>query len=99
MGFIQGIASPCTCFHPTRQVRTYVHGDDYVSTGLPTNLKWMNEESEKKYDVKTQIFGPDEGQQQQVKIFNRIVSWDGAMGYDVRGRSSTHGDRCEPIGV
>ena len=30
VGFIQGRASPCTFHHPTRRIRTIVHGDDYV---------------------------------------------------------------------
>ena len=59
---------------------TYVHGDDYVSTGLPENLNWMKRELEKKYQVKTQVLGPDKEQLQQVKILNRIVSWEGARG-------------------
>ena len=80
MGFIQGIASPCTFFHPTRHIRTYVHGDDYVSIGLPANLNWMREELQKKYQVKTQVLGPNEGRQKQVKILNRLVSWDGTRG-------------------
>ena len=80
MGFIQGIASPCTFYHHARQIRTYVHGDDYVSIGLPGNLQWVKNELEKKYQVKTQVLGPGEGQQRQVKILNRIVTWDNQRG-------------------
>ena len=80
IGFVQGIASPCTFYHNERQIRTYVHGDDYVSTGKPNDLKWMQTELEKKYQVKTQVLGPNEGQQKQVKILNRVVTWDGSRG-------------------
>ena len=68
MGFVQGIASPCAFYHHERQIRTYVHGDDYVSTGTTGNLQWMRTELEKRYQVKTQVLGPEEGQQKQVKI-------------------------------
>ena len=35
---------------------------------------------ENKYQVKTQIFGPDEGHAKEVKVLNRIISWDGCRG-------------------
>ena len=41
MGFTQGRASPCVFHHIQRGIRTYVHGDDYVSSGLPHQLEWM----------------------------------------------------------
>ena len=77
---IQGKASPCTFYNPMRNIRIYVHGDDYVSSGMPEDLKWMKEELEKKYQVKTQVLGPGENQQQEVKLLNRVVSWDGTRG-------------------
>ena len=81
MGSIQGTSSPCTFYNPARRIRTYVHGDDYVSTGLPENLNWMKRELEKKYQVKTQMLGLDKDQLSQVNILNRIVSWEGARGF------------------
>ena len=33
IGFVQGVASPCASYRPGRRMRTYVHGDDYASTG------------------------------------------------------------------
>ena len=49
IGFQQVVASPCTFYHPQRSIRTYVHGDDYVSTGQPRNLKWLKNKFEKNY--------------------------------------------------
>ena len=46
IGFTQGKAFPCTFHHVQRGIRTYVHGDDYVSTGLPHQLNWMKGELE-----------------------------------------------------
>ena len=31
LGFTQGTASPRLFYHPTRGIRKFVHGDDYVS--------------------------------------------------------------------
>ena len=28
-------------YHPTKDIRTLVHGDDYVSSGQETDLKWL----------------------------------------------------------
>ena len=80
IGFQQGKASPCVFFHPEKGIRTYVHGDDYVSAGRPESLKWMRAQLEKKYTVKTQTLGPGEEIQSQLKILNRIVTWDDING-------------------
>ena len=58
VGFIQGIASPCTFYHPKRNIRTYVHGGDYVSIGMPKALEWMKQELEKKVPGKNASTGP-----------------------------------------
>ena len=79
-GFVQGLASRCTFYHLEKQIRTYVHGDDYVSTGRPESFEWMRKELEKKCQVKTQVLGPNAGQQKQVKLLNRIVIWDSSKG-------------------
>ena len=88
IGFHQGTASPCTFYHPQRSIRTYVHGDDYVSTGHPHQLKWLQNQVEKKYQVKTQTLGPHKEQLQQVKILNRVITWDAnkGIGYEADPR-------------
>ena len=53
VGFIQGAASPCTFYHPIHNIRTYVHGDDYVSTGLPKALDWMKKGARKEIPGKS----------------------------------------------
>ena len=57
-GFKRGLASPCTFYHPTRQIRTYIHGDDYVPVGKGEQLEWLKATLEKKCGIKTQILGP-----------------------------------------
>ena len=76
IGFTQGKASPCVFHHQQRGIRTFVHGDDYVSTAMPNELEWLKTSLEAKYQIKTQWLGPGEGYSKEVKILNRIVGWD-----------------------
>ena len=80
IGFQQGRASPCVFYHETRRIRTFVHGDDYVSTAMPSQLKWLKKGLEKRCQIKTQWLGLGHEHQQQVKILNRIVDWDNVKG-------------------
>ena len=66
--------------HKARRIRTFVHGDDYVSSAMPEQLKWLQGELEKKYQIKTQWLGSGKQYQQEVKILNRIVGWDDGRG-------------------
>ena len=57
-----------------------VHGDDYVSIGTASELKWMQQCLETKYQVKTQLLGPSEEHMKQIKIPNRVVTWESGKG-------------------
>ena len=74
IGFRQGRASLCVFYNQEKGIRTYVHGADYVSIGMPEALKWMKGKLEAKYIVKTPTLGPSKENQQQIKILNRIVT-------------------------
>ena len=76
VGFTQGKASPCVFYHKEKCIRTFVHGDDYVSTAMPKQLEWLKEQLEKRYTIKTQWLGPGEKQSKEIQILNRIVTWD-----------------------
>ena len=80
IGFTQGQASPCVIYHRERNIRTFVHGDDYVSTAMPKQLEWLKIQLEGSYQIKTQWLGPGDGYSQEVKILNRVVGWDNAKG-------------------
>ena len=87
MGFERGTASPCTFFHRDRQIRTYIHGDDYVSVGQEEDLQWMKRQIEKKYELKTQVLGPSKTDKQEVRVLNRIISWkDNGIQYEADPR-------------
>ena len=80
VGFKQGLASPCVFFHKERGIRTYVHGDDYVSTGMPSQLQWLKPKFEETYQVKTQTLGPGDDHAREAQILNRIIQWSDING-------------------
>ena len=80
IGFVQGKASPCVFHHESRRIRTFVHGDDYVSTVMPEQLQWLKGKLEEKYQLKMQWLGPGDKYQREVKILNRIIAWDDHKG-------------------
>ena len=51
-----------------------------MSIGKLESLNWLREQLAKKYQIKTQTFGPGRDQMKEVKILNRIVTWDQVNG-------------------
>ncbi len=49
LGFQQGKSSPCLFYHPDKDLRVVVHGDDFTFLGDDSNLKWITEELKKVY--------------------------------------------------
>ena len=82
IGIRQGKTSPRIFYHPDRNVRMYVRGDDYVSAGRPNQLKWMNDQLEDRYTVTTQTLGPGRHNQQQIEALNRILAWNNDRGME-----------------
>ena len=68
IGLHQGQASPCTFYNEEKGIRTYVHGDDYVSIDMPESLQRLRKELEKKFTVKTQTLGPGKEDQTQIQL-------------------------------
>ena len=76
-GFRRGIGHPAVFWHPERDIMTLVHGDDYVSSGLQTDLDWMEVQLQASYEIQTQKLGLDECCVTEGKVLNRIVRCDG----------------------
>ena len=75
MGITQGRSSPCVFFHKLRQLRTFVHGDDYVAAGDKKDLRWMEGELASRYEIKTSIIGGEEGDDRDFRLLNRLIAW------------------------
>ena len=52
-----------------------VHSDDFVSTGTGASLKWLESVLTKEFKIKTSIIGPDDKDEKEIKILNRIIRY------------------------
>ena len=75
MGFVKGQSSPCSFYHEVWQIRTVVHGDDFLSEGPSKTLEEMDKYMRKSFALKTEIVGGDPGDVQSLKVLNRQISW------------------------
>lgn len=75
-GFVAGRANACTFFHPHREIRIVVHGDDFVVTGGPAELEFVKDVFKRKYPTKVRgVMGPNDTDDKEVTILNRVVRW------------------------
>ena len=77
-GFKRGVGHPSVFFHPTKDIWTLVHGDDYFSAGPESSLDWMQQILAKKYEIKTQRIGDGKLKDGTMKVkegqvLNRVV--------------------------
>ena len=71
--------NPCMYYHPRRDVRVLVHGDDFTVAGNDSELKYVAEVFHNKYKTKVRgILGPDLHDMKAMTILNRIVEWTNA---------------------
>ena len=52
---------------------TLVHGDDCVTVGCLEQVKWLEEELSKRFEMKTTRLGDEPECQQEARVLNRIV--------------------------
>ena len=74
IGFNKGKASPCLFYHAERKIRTFIHGDEYVSAGDRKGLLWLSTQLEAKYEIKTTMVSQEEKDQKTVRVLNRLVT-------------------------
>ena len=76
LGFLGSAVFPCVFAHPSRDMLTLVHGDDYVTSGKSADLDWLQSELEKAYEIKSTRVGPKA--ERQGKVLNRILEYHGS---------------------
>ena len=93
LGFVQGSASPCVFFHPKRQLRSSVYGDDFTTAGAKADLDWFETALEAKYELrKGGRLGPGPEDEKEGRILNRVVRWTpGGLEYEADPR------QCEKL--
>ena len=57
-------------------IRTAIHGDDIVSSGNRSDLKWLETELRKRFDIKVDFLGLGAGMRRELKILNRVFRVD-----------------------
>ena len=74
--FRQGISSPCLFKHPTRQLVSTVHGDDFTTVGRKSDLDWFEREMRKHYELTAQPrLGPGPQDASECVVLNRVIRW------------------------
>ena len=63
-------------YHAEWQIRTVVHGDDFVSEGGDTSLRRMDAALKKLFELKTEILGSGKNVVKHLRILNRIITWE-----------------------
>ena len=89
VGFTRGEASPVVFYHEGRDLAVVVHGDDFTFEGEAEDLKWIYGEIQKWFEVKLRgILGPEDGDDKEVTILGRVVTWEdwGVEGVDHASR-------------
>ena len=71
--FVRGIGHPSVFHHPTKDIWTLVHGDDYCSCGFKDDLDWLEGELKRRYEIKSQRISSTDLQRSDARILNRTV--------------------------
>ena len=76
VGLLRGKAAPTTFVHQERGLRLVVWGDDFTFLGREEDLKWIAKLMSEWYDIKIRaIVRPEAGDDKEVRILNRRVTW------------------------
>ena len=73
IGFEVGKYNVCTYYHRSRQLRTLVHGDDFVTVGDRAETEWFKKRLEERFEIKTKKVGDGPGENREEKVLNRII--------------------------
>jgi len=97
MVFVRARSNHCLFLHPTRHIRTMVHGDDFVSAASDMQLRWFKKVLESKFETKTTIVGPEAKDEKTVRVLNRIITYTPeGIEYEADQRhAESHGERHE----
>jgi hypothetical protein len=79
--FVPGAFSPCLFFHKDRQIKVWVHGDDFVPRGRRADVAWLFNILKESLEIRViGILGPRSDDCKEIKILNRIVRWQEVNG-------------------
>ena len=58
LGCKRGQYNPCLYYHRQRNLRTFLHGDDFATVGSRSEVQWFKSALENLFEIKTQCVGP-----------------------------------------
>ena len=73
LGSTVGKYNVSTYFHESRNLKTIVHGDGFVTTGRREGARWFKEVLTKSFDIKTSVVGRGKGEDKEARILNRVI--------------------------
>lgn len=75
-GFARATYNPSLYWHKDKDLRTLVHGDDFVTSGAEKSSEWFRQALEDRFEIKTKIVGHREGLLKEARVLNRVVRAD-----------------------
>ena len=64
-------------YHPKRCISTVVHGDDFTSLAVESDLLWLRDSLKKVFLIKDRgILGPESHDLKEIRLLNRIIAWE-----------------------
>ena len=79
--FRVGCITPCLFWNKEKQLIAEVHGDDFTLIGDDANLDWFKTKVSQRFEIKHKArLGPDAKDDKDVRILNRIISWEDGVG-------------------
>ena len=77
-GFVRGKSASTVFWNPSSDSRLVVWGDDFTVLGREGDLRRFRDDISAKYSVKVRaILGPEPGDDKEVRILNRKLTWGG----------------------
>ena len=70
--------------HPVRDIRVVTHVDDFLVAGEREELTWLRDEMTKKYELKVQMAGWDDGDDKELAFLGRTIRLSSEWGHDGR---------------
>ncbi|MDP6494880.1 MAG: reverse transcriptase domain-containing protein, partial [Dehalococcoidia bacterium] len=84
VGFTRGLASGCLFYHPGRDLRVAVYGDDFTIVGSCQEIDWLETAMEARYAItKRGRLGSSPEDCKELMLLNRIVRWVDGKGVEV----------------
>ena len=72
-GFSQSAYSPQVYWHRARDLKTFVHGDDFVTSGARTEAVWLRDRLMQRFEIKTHIIGAGAEDVSEHRVLGRII--------------------------